>query len=434
MTLATDSSQTKIVRPSSGKPAAVGLWAVVAAFGTYFCMYGFRKPFTAALFAEQSLAGIDYKTLLVTAQVLGYTLSKFIGIKVIAEARPAQRARGILTLIAISQLAWLLFASLPSPLNVAGLFLNGLALGMVFGLVLGFLEGRQLTEALIAGLCASFILADGAAKSVGAYLLHWNVSEHWMPFAAGCIFGLPLLAFVSMLARVPPPSAADIALRSERLPMSRSQRKAFFTRHAFGLAVLLTVYALVTVLRTVRADFAPELWHGLGNATRPSIFVESEMLVMLGVVALNGLAVLIRDNRRAFHTALLISMAGLLLAGLVVPAVHAGWIGSFGFMTLVGLGLYLPYVAVHTTIFERLIAMTRDRGNLGYLMYLADAFGYLGYVAVMLARGVTEPTDASQSFVDFFSTIAIVTAIAGTAGLALAWFSLTRSAVPKELT
>ncbi|MEI6196513.1 MAG: DUF5690 family protein, partial [Verrucomicrobiota bacterium] len=47
---------------------------------------------------------------------------------------------------------------------------------------------------------------------------------------------------------------------------------------------------------------------------------------------------------------------------------------------------YLPYVVVHTTIFERLIAMTRDRANIGFLMYLADAFGYLGYVVVMVVR------------------------------------------------
>jgi hypothetical protein len=53
---------------------------------------------------------------------------------------------------------------------------------------------------------------------------------------------------------------------------------------------------------------------------------------------------------------------------------------------LIGLGLYVPYVAVHTTLFERLIAMTRDRGNIGYLLYLADAFGYLGYVAVMVGK------------------------------------------------
>ena len=68
----------------------------------------------------------------------------------------------------------------------------------------------------------------------------------------------------------------------------------------------------------------------------------------------------------------------------------AGVVGPFVFMVLLGLGLYVPYVAVHTTIFGRLIAMTRDRGNIGYLMYLADAFGYLGYVAVMIGKNHTQ--------------------------------------------
>lgn len=79
-------------------------------------------------------------------------------------------------------------------------------------------------------------------------------------------------------------------------------------------------------------------------------------------------------------------------------------------MVLIGLGLYLPYVAVHTTVFERLLALTGDKGNIGFLMYLADSFGYLGYVAVMLGRNVV-PTN--QSFLAFFVWIAgIVTAFA----------------------
>ena len=65
---------------------------MVAAFGTYFCMYAFRKPFTAAEFAGYEWGGLGYKTLLVTAQVLGYTLSKFIGIKVIAEHVESEQA------------------------------------------------------------------------------------------------------------------------------------------------------------------------------------------------------------------------------------------------------------------------------------------------------------------------------------------------------
>ncbi len=45
-------------------------WALVAAFGTYFCMYGFRKPYTAATYNNTSFLGADYKTLLIIAQTL----------------------------------------------------------------------------------------------------------------------------------------------------------------------------------------------------------------------------------------------------------------------------------------------------------------------------------------------------------------------------
>ena len=63
-----------------------------AAFGTYFAMYGFRKPFTAATYADTpGWFGLDAKTLLVTAQVLGYTVSKFVGIGVVARM-PAGRS------------------------------------------------------------------------------------------------------------------------------------------------------------------------------------------------------------------------------------------------------------------------------------------------------------------------------------------------------
>ena len=98
------------------------------------------------------------------------------------------------------------------------LFLNGLALGMVFGLVLGFLEGRRNTEALAAGLCASFILADGVTKSVGDLATGRGVTRAVDAGAAGLIFLPPLLVFVWMLTRIPPPDPDDVALRSERRP------------------------------------------------------------------------------------------------------------------------------------------------------------------------------------------------------------------------
>jgi len=395
-----------LLRPPDSQ-LGVSIWLVVGAFGSYFCMYGFRKPFTAAGYEEITLWGLGYKSVLVTAQALGYMLSKFIGIRVISEMRPARRIRALMMLVGAAQAALILFALIPAPWNFLCLFLNGLPLGMVFGLVLGFLEGRRSTEALTAGLCASFILADGVTKSVGSSLLNVGVSEFWMPCAAGAIFAAPLLIFAWMLASVPPPTETDVQHRSERAPMTREDRRRLFLKYATGLTLLVGVYLLVTILRSVRADFAPEIWKGLGQAAQPMVFARSEIYVTFGVVVINGFAVLIRDNRRAFLTAIAASAAGFCLVFLALVGLKQGWLNGFQFMVFIGMGLYLPYVAVHTTIFERLIAMTGARGNIGFLMYLADSFGYLGYVAVMLARGSSR---SGEVFLDFFVTISWVVA------------------------
>jgi hypothetical protein len=374
-------------RSSAVDTFAFSAWCAVAAFGAYFCMYGFRKPFTSASYAGPRTWGLGYKGVLVQAQVLGYMTSKFIGVRVVAGFRPEWRAAGIVALIGFAELALLAFAVVPPPYDVACLFLNGLPLGMVFGLVLGFLEGRRMTEALAAGLVASFILADGVTKSVGAGLLQLGVAERWMPSVAGLVFVPPLGVFVWMLSRIPPPTAGDVEHRGERSPMTRSDRRAVSGRHAFGLVCVIAVFTLANILRGIRADFAPEIWRGLGWTARPEDYSRSELPVMLGVVAACGLTVLIRDNRRAFHTAMAVALLGLSLVVVAALGWVLGRVGAFPFMVLVGLGIYLPYAAVHTTIFERLIAMTRDRGNICYLMALADAFGYLGYVLVLLLAG-----------------------------------------------
>ena len=292
-----------------------------------------------------------------------------------------------MALIALAEVSLVLFGVAPSPLHVSGLFLNGLALGMVFGLVLGFLEGRRHTEALTAGLCASFILADGMCKSVGAWLLNRGVTERWMPAAAGLAFLPPTLLFTWMLTQVPPPDPDDVALRSERSAMDRADRAGMLGRHGFGIMAIVAAYLLVSIARGVRADFAPEIWKALGMIAVPATFSNSEILVALGVLVANGLSVLILDNRKAFFASIGVGLGGCVLMIAALVGQQRGLIGPFPFMVLLGLGLYLPYVAVHTTIFERLIAMTRDRGNLGFLLYVADAAGYMAYAALVLVKG-----------------------------------------------
>ncbi|WP_442484966.1 DUF5690 family protein [Aeoliella sp. SH292] len=367
--------------------AGFAAYCIAAAFVTYFCMYAFRKPFSAGVYEEVTLMGIGYKTVLVMSQVAGYTISKFIGIKVISEMPPARRAVSIMGLILVAHAALLLFAIVPPPYNWPFLFLNGLPLGMIFGLVLSFLEGRRMTEALTAGLCASFILASGVVKSVGRSLVvDGGVSEYWMPFVTGLLFLPPVLIGAWLLGRIPPPDAADIAMRSPRSPMTRDDRWRFFQRHAFGLSGLVVIYVLLTIIRTLRDDFGVEIWRELDPNGQPSIFFWTEAVVVLGVLLVNGSAIFIRDNRKAFLGSFALLAGGFVLVLAVLSAFAADAISPFAFMIGIGIGTYVPYVAFHTTVFERMIALFRERANIGYLMYLADATGYLAAVLVLVSK------------------------------------------------
>lgn len=395
------------------------VWSIAAAFGTYFCMYAFRKPFTSAGYSEfPAIGGIDFKTILVTSQVAGYMLSKFLGIKIVPEMPPARRAQSILLLIGLAELALLLFALTPAPWNAVFLFLNGLPLGIVFGFVMGFLEGRRQTELLAAGLCASFILADGSAKSLGTWLLARGIPTEWMPFTAGLAAAIPLLAFAWMLSRIPPPAPEDVAARSMRSTMSRSERLDLYARYAAGLTVLVGIYLFVTIVRSIRADFAPEIWKGLGADVAPETYASTEIYVAIGVLAVNGATVLIRDNRHAFFASLMTCSAGFLLIASALIGQELSLLSPFVFVVLTGLGLYLPYVAVHTTVFERLLAMTRERGTTGFLMYVADAFGYLGYVGVMLSKHFFFDRNGA---LNYFTAACWTTSIVSLLGVVFVW-------------
>ena len=387
-------------------PTTFSVYCIAAAFGTYFCMYGFRKPFTAGTYEDTVWLGLGYKTILIAAQVAGYTVSKFLGIKYVSEMPAHRRAATILILIGVAEAALFLFAITPPPFNFLWLFVNGLPLGMVFGLVIAFLEGRQVTEALAAGLCASFIMASGVVKSVGRYLIQeWGIDEYWMPAIAGLWFVIPLVAAVWMLAQIPPPSSQDIERRSRRAPMDKAARRAFFKRHSIGLIGLLSIFVLLTVGRSIRDDFGVEIWRDLGVSDEPDVFARSEFWVMLGVVVINGMVILIRDNRKAFFASLSLLFVGFATVLAAIVGQTSGRMSPMSFMIVLGLGMYIPYVAFHTTIFERMIAAFREMGTVGYLLYLADAIGYLGYIAVMVMR------NSVSGDVDFLKLLIWVSAV-----------------------
>ena len=133
-------------------PAALVLYAIAASFSTYFCMYAFRKPFSVGQYAGLSLGPLELKTAFVIGQILGYTVSKYAGIKVCSEMTRGRRAAALVLFILFAEAALVLFAVAPPGMKVLAIFLNGVPLGMVWGLVVWYLEGRQTSELLLAGL------------------------------------------------------------------------------------------------------------------------------------------------------------------------------------------------------------------------------------------------------------------------------------------
>lgn len=383
------SAESDRISPSAERMNSGGrlLLSAVAAFCVYFCMNAFRKPFAAATFEGPELFGLGLKTVLVLAQLLGYTVSKFIGIKVVSEMRHEYRALAIVGLLAIAELALVGFAFLPRPLKVVMMFLNGMPLGMIFGLVLSYLEGRKQTEALSAALCASFIVASGVLKSVGSWLMQdLHISEFAMPMTAGAIFFIPLVVSVWLLQLTPPPDAEDRFLRSERKAMSRDDRRQFLYTFWPGISLLVVVYIAVTIARTLRDDFAVEIWRDMGVSKMPSVFTTSETWVAAVTTACLALTILVKNNFSAMRLTMGMMCGALVLVMVSAWAHRQGVLSPIAFMVMCGVGLYVPYVAFHTSVFERLIAAARMPSNLGFLMYMADSIGYLGYAAIIVAK------------------------------------------------
>jgi hypothetical protein len=376
----------------------------------YFAMYGFRKPYTVAGFeGGPLLAGLDPKTALILAQAIGYAVSKMIGVHVVAGQRPERRTRRIFSLIGLSWLALVLLAVLPARFGPLCMLLNGLPLGMIWGLVFSYLEGRRSSEVLATILTSSFILSSGVAKSVGKLLLDAGVAEPQMPALAALGFAPLLVWGMTVLARTPPRDAMDHAMRGERAPMDGAARRAYLRQNWVPLVALVAGYTILAALRDLRDNFAPELWAGMGLPPTAALYSVTE--VPITVLVLGGLAslALIRDNLRALLVVHGVVLAGAVVLGLSALAPAAGLMGPVGWTILSGTGIYLAYAPFSAILFDRMVAVTRSSANAGFLIYLADSFGYGGSVSLLLLRHVGS---APRNWLDLFLRASLVAAVA----------------------
>ncbi|MET3978255.1 hypothetical protein ABIB62_000823 [Mucilaginibacter sp. UYP25] len=399
----------------------ISVLAAVAAFGAYTSMYAFRKAFAAGTYPGQQFLHVDYKVWLVIAQIVGYTLSKFYGIRFIAEVKSAKRGLTILVLISVSWLSLLGFALVPAPYNIAFLFINGFPLGLIWGLVFGYLEGRRSTEFMAAVLSISLIFGSGFVKTIGQTLIHvYHVSEYNMPFLTGALFAIPLMLFVFMLELMPPQTAQDKALRTERLPMNAQERKHFIIRFLPGIILTLIIYVLLTIMRDIRDNFEVEIWNSLGIKDR-TIYTKIDTKISIIVLVVMSLLILIRKNLRAFSVIHLMIIGGCVLVGVSTVMYSLKMIDPVSWMTMAGLGLYLGYVPYNAIFFERMIATFHYKSNVGFVMYVADSMGYLGSVSILLIKELGRPNISWGTF--FKEGVMIVAVLGGICGvLSLIYF------------
>ena len=392
----------------------LALWATSAAFTAYFCMYSFRKPFAAGSFDGEAF-GVQLKIALVLSQVIGYALSKFIGIRLVSETPRERRAITLVVLIGVAELALVVFGFVGPRGKVVAMFFNGLPLGAVWGLVFGFLEGRRTTELLGAGLSGSYIIASGIVKAVGLELMDFGIPETWMPAATGALFFPIFLLAVVALSRLPPPSQADIEARTERDVMSGAERRAFFWRFAPGLIPLTALYVFLTAFRDFRDNFAADVFTELG-VLDSSVFASTETIVAVCVLALLAGIFLIGDNRKALLAIHALMAGGALLIALGTLTFGLGMISGIAWMIVIGIGLYLAYVPYGCVLFDRLIAATGVVATSVFMIYVTDAFGYVGSVGILLFKNFGQP---DLSWVDFLVGFAWATSAIGVVGFAI---------------
>lgn len=422
-----------IARAYTRSQMLVALYASIITFLTYATVYGFRKGFTVCTFEGISFAGISYKTWLVITQVLGYAAAKFYGIRYIAELKKMGRGKIILFLTGISWLALLLFAIIPAPYNIIFMFINGFPLGMIWGIVFSYVEGRSATDFIGAALSVSFIFSSGFVKSVAESLrINFSLSEFWVPFVTGLAFALPLVLFIFLLEKIPAPSAEDVELRSNRVPMTKESRKKFIRMFLAGIVTAITIYVFSTLFRDIRDNFIADMWKEMGYTNQPSIFTKTETPTTIIILALIGSMILVKNNFKALVYAHYFILLGFVIAGLSTFFFVQHLLSPLWWMTLVGLGLYMTYIPFNCIFFERLIAAFRYPGNVGFLIYVADSFGYLASVVVLITK---EMLHVKMQWTSFYSQSVIILSVAGVVGtfISLGYFSKKyKSAVANE--
>ena len=234
-------------------------YSAALGFLLYFAMNALRKPFAASKFdddlgepLEWFNTGMTLKTALVVFQILGYMISKFIAVKVTSEAKGKQDywLVGLCSAAMVSLLLFGIVGSFYPNLTPFIMFFNGLPLGLFWGMVVMYFEGRNGSDFTLVCFSISMIVSSGMVKDVGlTVLLNWGVSQYWMPAVVGAIFGPLFLACILGLNQLAPPSRQEVVEKGERTSMTTKDKWDYFVAYWPGLLALWVAVCFLTAYR-----------------------------------------------------------------------------------------------------------------------------------------------------------------------------------------
>lgn len=392
------------------------LWAGGAALLSYSLVYALRKPYTAAAFEGLTFFGSDYKVAVTTIQILGYVISKFFGIKLISELKRENRFRFFVASAVMAEAALVGFGLLPTPYNVAAMFVNGLSFGCMWGVIFSFIEGRKVTDILASLLGVSMVFSSGFAKSFGLYAMNdLHINQFWMPAViGGC--ALPLLVFMGyMLKRLPRPTAEDIALRNERTTLDGKGRKALFIKYAPILTLLFLGNFMLLVLRDVKEDFLVNILDMSGQSSW--MFARVDTVVTLVILGIFALFIFFRSNIKAIMGLMALVLAGCVTLTYVSFNYDTLDLQPVTWLFIVSLSLYIAYLTFQTIFFDRFIACFRIKGNVGFFIAMIDFIGYIGTVTLLFTK---ETLDIQTDWFALFNHMACFVGAACTVLFAVA--------------
>ncbi|MBC7643370.1 MAG: hypothetical protein H7174_13725 [Flavobacterium sp.] len=164
----------------------------------------------------------------------------------------------------------------------------------------------------------------------------------------------------------------------------------------------------MTILRDVRDNFGVEIWREMG-VVDASIFTKTESLIGLVICILTALMYFVKDHKMAFYLSHLMILVGCLIILISTISFQNYAINSFGWTVFLGIGLYMAYVPYNGMLFDRLLAVLKEKANVGFLFYLADFSGYLATVFILIYQNFgTQKTSWLSFLTDLAQILPIV--------------------------